>query len=432
MKAVVEWDVQKLKEKERRERGETEDNLEEDAGQSPEEELGNESGNEGGRPVIVKSAAGEADRDEDEGSEEEYEEVEVTDEEAEEGEDEDEDGGGPSKRQRTDELAENHPLEFDEDDIAYQLQAMGQDYGLDDGEYGIDQDQEWEEGAEGLPLTEGDSKALFCDLLDDHNVNPYKMWEQVIDDGRIIDDERYTALSNMKSRKEAFSDWSRERIQVLKEQREREAKKDPRIPYLAFLQKKATPKLYWPEFKRKYKKEPEMRDTKVSDKDREKFYRDHLKSLQLTESTRKSDLSALMKTIPLSALNRSTSINALPQVLLADLKYISLPPEVRDPLIQAYITTLAPAPDAEASAEDEMDVSARRKDSERREKALAERERRVQEDKNRQRRELEYGKGRLREEQWELDKAMRVGKDGLRAQLGGLGMGNDPQSDENS
>jgi hypothetical protein len=50
------------------------------------------------------------------------------------------------------------------------------------------------------------------------------------------------------------------------------------MPYLEFLQRNATPKLYWPEFKRKYKKEPEMRDSKLSDKDREKWYRDYIAS----------------------------------------------------------------------------------------------------------------------------------------------------------
>jgi len=38
----------------------------------------------------------------------------------------------------------------------------------------------------------------------------------------------------------------------------------------------ATPKLYWPEFKRKFKKEPEMKDPKVVDRDREKYYRDYI------------------------------------------------------------------------------------------------------------------------------------------------------------
>lgn len=206
----------------------------------------------------------------DDGDDSEYEEVEVTD------EDEDEEGGNPSKRQKTEEEAGDQAMEFNEDDIAYQLAAMGQDYELDPGEYGAGDGEELEEGAEGLELTEEDASDLFKDLLDDFHINPYTPWDKVVEAGQIVEDDRYTVLLNMKSRREVWNDWSREKIRLLKEQRDKEEKKDPRIPYLAFLHTKATPKLYWPEFRRKYMKEPEMRHTKLSDKEREKWYRDYI------------------------------------------------------------------------------------------------------------------------------------------------------------
>ncbi len=198
----------------------------------------------------------------------EYEEVEVTD---------DEEGDeAAAKRQKTEEGGAEQPVEFDEDDIAYQLAAMGQDYGLDPGEYGGVEGEELEEGAEGLPLSEEDARALFKDMLDDHHINPYNPWDKLVEEGRIIEDDRYTLLPNMKTRKEVWGEWSREKMQKLKELREKEEKKDPLIPYLAFLQAKASPKLYWPEFRRKYMKEPEMRNNKLSDKEREKWYRDYI------------------------------------------------------------------------------------------------------------------------------------------------------------
>lgn len=198
---------------------------------------------------------------------EEYEEVEVTD---------DEDDQNPSKRQKTEEEGLDQPVEFNEDDIAYQLAAMGQDYGPDIGEYGEKQDGRLEEGLEAPALTEEDSNALFKDMLDGYNINPYTTWEKIIEAGQIIEDERYIVLHTMKSRKEAWSEWSCEKIQRLKEQREREEKKDPRILYFSFLQSHASPKLYWPEFRRKYKNEPPLRDPKLSDKDREKSYREYI------------------------------------------------------------------------------------------------------------------------------------------------------------
>lgn len=198
---------------------------------------------------------------------EEYEEVEVTD---------DEEDENPSKRRRIEDDNADRPVEFDEDDIAYQLAAMGQDYGLDPGEYGDMGDEDLEEGAEGLALTEDEAVALFREMLDDHHINPYSTWEKLIEIGHIVEDQRYIVLPNMKSRKDVWAGWSREKVQSLKHLREQNEKKDPRIPYLDFLQRYATPKLYWPEFRRKYKKEPELRDTNLSDKEREKAYREYI------------------------------------------------------------------------------------------------------------------------------------------------------------
>ncbi|KAI1446492.1 hypothetical protein F5Y02DRAFT_64012 [Annulohypoxylon stygium] len=342
-----------------------------------------------------------------------YEEVEVTDDEDDEGDDADE---RQSKRQRTEDPAGDMPVEFNEDDIAYQLRAMGEDYGLDPGEYDDGDPDAWPEGAEGLPLSDTDAKELFKDLLNDYGINPYSPWEKLIEEGRVFDDSRYTVLNTMKARKEVWEEWSRERIQIMKEQRAKEEKKDPRIPYLAFLLQKATPKLYWPEFRRKYKKEPPMRDSSLNDRDREKWYREHINRLKLPSDTLKKDLTALLRSVPLRSLNKTTHLANLPPQILADVRYISLNPQTRDPLIEAYIQTLAPPPTEDEAEEDEAAQKAR-EERRKREKALEERERVVAEEKRRQKRQLEYGKAALREEERELEMAMNVGKKGLQSQL---------------
>ena len=199
-------------------------------------------------------------------SDEEYEEVEVTDNEG----DDEPISDFPGNTER------DQPVDFDEDDIAFQLQAMGQEYGLDPGEYGDVAPAGLEEGADGLPLTTDDAKALFTDMLVDHRISPYTTWDTLIESGAIIEDDRYLVLPNMRSRKDIWSEWSRGKMQEMKEQRAREEKKDPKIPYFAFLQAYATPKLYWPEFRRKYQKEPEMRSNKLTDKDRERWYREYI------------------------------------------------------------------------------------------------------------------------------------------------------------
>ncbi|KAI9798470.1 MAG: hypothetical protein M1825_005350 [Sarcosagium campestre] len=340
-----------------------------------------------------------------------YEDVEVTDD-----EDGDDNDAVMNKRIRLDEPGDEETHEFNEEDIAYQLAAMGHDVGTayqDDQDY-EDIEREYEEP----PLTQEESSALFKDLLDDFSPNPYSTWDKIIEDGKLLDDERYRVFSNMKSRKEAWSQWSRDRIHQLQEERRNAVKQDPRIPYLAFLQTCATPKLYWPEFRRKYKKEAELRDSKISDKDREKMYREHINRLKLPESKLKSDLTELLKSLPLSVLNSSTDLKTLPASLLSDMRYISLAPSTRDPMIEAYITTLQGPPTNDQSI-DELDGEAQ-KNAEgrlRRQNALAEREARVTAEKRRQREALERGRGRLREEEQEVKRAMAVGKGGLKAQL---------------
>ena len=342
----------------------------------------------------------------------EYEEVEVTD-------DESEDHENPPKRQRTEDNARNmqdEPIEFNEDDIAYQLAALGQEYGLDPGEYDDGRMDEWEEGAEGLELTMEDSIALFKDLLNDSGVNPYSPWEKLVEEGKLVDDTRYTALTTMKSRKETWDEWSRDKIKALRDLRAKEEKKDPRIPYLTFLQKHATPKLYWPEFKRKYKKEPEMRDSSLADKDREKFYREHISRLKLPQSSLKADLIALLQMQPLSTLNNTTIVSHLPPAVLSDIRYISLESGTRDTVIESHIQALSPPPTSQEPREGE-EAARSRMEKQRRQRALEDRERKVAEEKRRQQRNLEFGKGMLREEEAEIARAMNVTKKGLRDHL---------------
>jgi hypothetical protein len=235
-------------------------------------------------------------------SEGSYDEIEVTDSEFEDEEDQPQTTRqtGPGDQDGNPDDAEA-PVEFGEDDIAYQLAAMGEDYGLDPGEYGSP-GEDWEEGDEGLPLTDVDAVCLFRDLLDDRRISPYTPWDALIADQSetsIMNDNRYTVLPNMRARKEAWEAWVKDKAAQIQRDRLAMNKLDPKIPYLAFLDTKATPKLYWPEFKRKYKRDPELNDRKLSDKDREKLYRDHINRLKLPDSARKADLISLLKSMPI-------------------------------------------------------------------------------------------------------------------------------------
>lgn len=340
----------------------------------------------------------------------EYEEVEVT-------EDEEE---HHSKRQRTEEPADAGSVEFTEADIAAQLRAMGEDYALDAGEYDDGIPGHLPEGAEGLEFSEQDAKLLFRDLLDDLGVNPYSPWEKLLEDGKMAEDPRYTALATTKARRECWDEWSRDKLAELKEQRARQERKDPRVAYMMFLQEKATPKLYWPEFKRKYKKMDSMKDLHLSDKDREKAYREHIVRLKLPQTQLKSDLTALLKAQPLHLLNNKSLANRLPSQVLVDARYISLDPTVRDPLVEAFVQTLPPPPDDAPDILEDVEKKKSRAARARRERALEERDRAVEEQQRKRDRELAASKARLRDEERELDMAARIGNRGLQSQLASM------------
>nr|POF08207.1 pre-mrna-splicing factor dre4 [Quercus suber] len=362
--------------------------------------------------------AGEMDYD----SEGSYEYVEVTDDEDDGDNDDVKNTGGfvDGTREETGAgLAETGPVEFGEDDIAYQLAAMGEDYGLATGEYGDGEDyEEWEEGAEGLPLSDEDATNLFRDMLEDYRISPFTPWDKLLADTSptsILNDDRFTALTTSKARKEVWDVWVKEKAAQIQAERAKVEKEEPRIPYLAFLSEKATPKLYWPEFKRKYKREGEMNDRNLGDKEREKLYREHINRLKLSESTRKADLQNLLRSIPLQFLNSSTTFETLPQQLLTNIQFISVPQKVRTAMVEAHLHSLPSAPkdknmDAAALAVHERARAQRMK----RETAFAEREKKVEADKRNAEKGERFARRDLREEEAKLSQALAVKNNGLR------------------
>lgn len=376
--------------------------------------------NEEARDWIPAAKSAPAGENDEEGSGVEYEIVEVTESESESDEDE-----ADAKAQDD----ANGAVEFGEDDIAYQLAQMGEAYGLDPAEYGSspdpdDLDETQEEGAAGLPLSADDCEGLFHDLLDDYRINPYTPWTTVLEHATanptdsILSDDRYTIVPSSKGRSTAYDTWSKTRIAALKASRAATAQLDPRIPYLSFLASQATPKLYWPEFRRKHKSAPEMRATKPPDKDKEKLYREHIARLKLPAAKLKADLMDLLAAQPARVLNADTSADDLPKELLTDLRLISLPEESRNLLLKQHIATLPPVP--EDDGVDEEAAAARSKakvERMKREEAMRERERRVEEEKKSTDRERRFAEVRLREGERELMEANRVGRAGLRGQF---------------
>ena len=146
-----------------------------------------------------------------------YEMVEVTD-------DEGDAEGSSSKRQRVEDETPAGPQEFNEDDIAFQLAAMEADYEGEDYDEGEDLGQDID--AQPVADTETENAEVFKAMLDEYKINPYSTWDSIIEEGKIVHDDRYTLLPNMRARKEVWGEWSRARITELKEQRLKEEQKN--------------------------------------------------------------------------------------------------------------------------------------------------------------------------------------------------------------
>ncbi|KAK9317876.1 hypothetical protein V1524DRAFT_421413 [Lipomyces starkeyi] len=188
-----------------------------------------------------------------------------SDSEEQESKDESDDGTESTSEEEQDEWDEG-PVEFNEDDIEWQIQAMMEEHPeLLEGDDAENDDE--------IPYE--DRVKIFRELLADADVNPYSPWDAAM--RKIANDQRYIALETLSERKAAFEDWSKERITELKVQKANEPKFDPKEQFLELLRQYATPKLFYQEFKRKYRKEPIFKETSLTDGEKEKIYRDYVR-----------------------------------------------------------------------------------------------------------------------------------------------------------
>ena len=129
-------------------------------------------------------------------------EVEESEPESEESEDEYPDEANP----------EDQPFEFTEEDIAYQLAQLQAEY---DDDQMIEEEEELEAPAK---------RQIFVSLLEDMDINPFNTWEGEMP--KIVQDPRYSMVKNTKQRMEIFAEWSKVKVALIKEEKERETKED--------------------------------------------------------------------------------------------------------------------------------------------------------------------------------------------------------------
>ena len=116
--------------------------------------------------------------------------------------------------------------------------------------------------------------------------------------------------------------------------------------------------------------------------------------------------------------NRSSVVDGnLPDALLTDIRFATVPEQVRSTLIREYALTLPSADNVAAAASMTEEEEAKRLDRDKRDEAVRRRNEHVEERKRDQRKELQYGQRRLEAEERELQRAQRVGMAGLMANL---------------
>ncbi|OLL26750.1 Pre-mRNA-splicing factor dre4 [Neolecta irregularis DAH-3] len=206
-------------------------------------------------------------------------------------------------------------LEFTEDDLAWQLAEIAQE---------DEQNNAYSHGSAPEPTLEE------REMLLDRSVDPFSTWDAEL--SKIVNDPRYILIETTKNRRYVYDAWCRERSIQINAENASKVKQNPILEYHKLLTDHADSKIYWHEFRRKFKKDPAFVNFGDNDKQREKEFREFQSRLKLPKLQRENDLRKLL------AKNKSkiTSTN-LPEDIMGDLCFATMDMEVRDRIVKEYI-----------------------------------------------------------------------------------------------
>ncbi|ODQ68324.1 hypothetical protein NADFUDRAFT_48971 [Nadsonia fulvescens var. elongata DSM 6958] len=150
-------------------------------------------------------------------------------------------------------------------------------------------------------------KSRFFSMLTRHNVNPYSSWEFELN--KVINDETYLEFDSTRERSELFNEWAKINIHKMRTAEDNSSQpleasalhnqnneldsensgifySTPHSKYLKFLQTNPKPKLFYIEYKRKFREDPEFMEFKstIPDKEMEKLYRNFTRSIKKCSS----------------------------------------------------------------------------------------------------------------------------------------------------
>lgn len=118
---------------------------------------------------------------------------------------------------------------------------------------------------------EDQSPETFKSLFLKYSLTPFDSWELVSE--RMVHDPEYLSIDTNQERKAIFDEWCKEQMV---EQKEKEIVSDT-ARFVAFIketQKSWKRKLYFAEFKRKYRSNSQFKSFKLSDKEKETIYKE--------------------------------------------------------------------------------------------------------------------------------------------------------------
>ncbi|CEP10985.1 hypothetical protein [Parasitella parasitica] len=155
--------------------------------------------------------------------------------------------------------------EMTEEDIMWQLQQMA--------EAEVEETQTAQTGEEPKKpeLPEEECLWQFNQLLAERNVSPFAVYS--VEYPKLMTDPRFSLVPHNKQ-KALFNKYCHELGEKVKN--EKKSKKKPEDEYKDLLVSKVTQKMYWDDFRRKYKDDPRFKALTVT-KEREALFKDHVK-----------------------------------------------------------------------------------------------------------------------------------------------------------
>ncbi|KAI8997111.1 hypothetical protein BDB01DRAFT_769872 [Pilobolus umbonatus] len=226
--------------------------------------------------------------------------------------------------------------EMTEEDIMWQLQQME--------EMGAEQMEEVEEVEEEQEEEEKEVKAveskqpengieLFYELLAEKKVSPFSTYSSEMP--RLMDDPRFNMVPPHKQ-KTLFNKYCHDIGEKIRKEKAMKEKR-PEEEFKELLESKVKEKMYWDDFRRKYKDDPRFKAIRVT-KEKEALFKDHVKHLGKTRSSPVDDYMRLLRDT--KEIRRGIRWRDAKQLLEKDPRYHAIDKEEREDLFRDYLDTL--------------------------------------------------------------------------------------------